>query len=485
MRFCVAITVLLLVLVPNDVRGETFERGLAVTDLQTLHELDGERLGLNRMLGLSRAAPLTNDALFALPSMAPLRRALDAEFKRYIERHEATLPRETIGIGAPHDFQLFDSSKLYSADTRFVLAGIINRMDRAYVAPETCGEIRLIYRLTQIGETAPSRLPMTLNLVLRARLPADTLGCAEIARRWLASDPPLALLTSDQIDRIETNLQIAHAPKSASREFRTDYLQKVFRYDPANRNFVEAPLENQIDRDRLLGDAALAQDFKAWLLAPENLAVFDAGTILIPDRFLATGSVASTPAGLARSALQPSFGLMQSDDAGRHAVFTDDDVVTALRASARGIALQNIRSLAGFARRLNDISCGGCHQVRGIGGFHFPGADALAPASSTAVVPASPHFTGDQPRRRDILNAMRDGIAPDYSRGFSDRPQLPRSHALAGSEVLDGWGATCYRPRAKPADNDASFKLWNCAEGLSCQPVGADEMAHIGMCFVK
>jgi len=34
-------------------------------------------------------------------------------------------------------------------DSRFVLAGIVNRMDRAYLAEANCGEIRLIYRLTR------------------------------------------------------------------------------------------------------------------------------------------------------------------------------------------------------------------------------------------------------------------------------------------------------------------------------------------------
>ena len=40
--------------------------------------------------------------------------------------------------------------------------------------------------------------------------------------------------------------------------------------------------------------------------------------------------------------------------------------------------LQNIRSVAGFERRLNDVTCSGCHQTRGIGGFHFPGVDWMA-----------------------------------------------------------------------------------------------------------
>ena len=480
MRIFAVIIVLLCALAPNLVHAEAPEPALAITDPQTLRELDAQRFGLNRMLGAPDKAP-TSEALFALRSMAPVHRALDAEFTRYVGRHKATRPAETIGIGPPNDVQLFDKSQFASADTSFVLAGIVNRMDRAYLAPDACGEIRQVYRLVKIGEGAPSRLPMTLSLILRARQPGDTVTCTDLARRWLASDDVLATLTPDHIDRIETNLQIAHVPQSATHEFRTDYLQKVFRYDRRHNAFVESPMENQIDRDRLLADATLADEFKAWLLDAKNLAAFDAGTVLIPERFLATGSVASTPSGFDRSALQPSFGLMQSDGAG-NAVFSDDDVVTALaKATERGIVLQNIRSPAGFARRLSDISCGGCHQVRGIGGFHFPGVDALVP--SAATVPASPHFAGDQPRRRDILVAMRDSVAPDFSRGFSDRPQVRRSAELAGTEYLNGWGATCYRPLAKA--NDKSFASWDCADGLACQPAGAEQASPIGMCFVK
>ena len=41
----------------------------------------------------------------------------------------------------------------------------------------------------------------------------------------------------------------------------------------------------------------------------------DRGTILIPERFLATAAIAATPAGFAASNLQPAFGLVQGDDA--------------------------------------------------------------------------------------------------------------------------------------------------------------------------
>ena len=283
--------------------------------------------------------------------------------------------------------------------------------------------------------------------------------------------------------RIETNLQIAHAPKSAVRDFRTDYLLKVFDYDRAAHRFEEAPLENQIDRDRILADDNLRREFKAWLLA--HFGELDRGTILIPEKFLARGAIAPTPVGFDASDLQPEFGMVQGETGAADPVFSEADVVGALKKAAEdGTKLQNIRSVAGFERRLNDITCSGCHQTRGIGGFHFPGVDWMAAKpSNSAVVPASPHFFGDQVRRRDILAALRDGRPPDYSRGFSSRPQLRGSTELAGTEYDDGWGAHCYLPGMKAADNDKSFRTWTCAEGLACQV--AAKSSRIGMCFIK
>jgi hypothetical protein len=468
------------------------ERGTAVTDPAALRELDRGRFGLSRIMMPTRSAdmPLTNDQLFAQPSMASVRKALDADIERYIARHNAELPNETIGVGTGFAFQLFDRAQLYSADTRFVLSGIVNRMDRAYVTPESCGEIRLIYRLTQvnaaaIGEAAVTpRLPMTLNVVLKAKGGGEAITCAEIARRWLATDSrALDQVAPENIDRIETNLQIAHAPKSATRDFRTDYLMKVFDFDARSATFVEAPLEDQIDRERLLSDNELAREFKAWLLAPEHFAELDRGTVLIPEKFLARSAIAPTPAGFVPSALMPAFGLVAGE--GAKPVFSENDVVGALKQAAeRGVTLQNIRSVAGFARRLNDVTCAGCHQTRGIGGFHFPGVDWMAAKpSNTTVVPASPHFFGDQVRRRDILTAFSEGKTPDFSKGFASRPQLRGSAELAGTEYEDGWGAHCYVQHARASDNDRSFSSWTCAEGLACE--AASSATRMGMCFVK
>lgn len=487
------------------------ERGTAVTDPAALRELDRGQFGLARMLDVSSGGLLADSALFALPAIAPVRKSLDEEFDRYIELHKAELPNQTIGVGSQFDFQLFDRDQLYSGAARFVLAGIVNRMDRAFVDPAGCGEIRLIYRLTQIDAPpvgdhgASARLPMTLNLVLNAKADGSppALTCGTIARRWLetadwsltgaalaekltSADGPLALIGPENVERIETNIQIAHVTQSPTWEFRTDYLLKVFDYDHQAKVFAEAMLEDQIDRERLLSDEKLKAAFKTWLLAPSHLSEFDRGTVLFPKEFLARRAIAPTPISFSSSPSQPAYGMVEGE--GGTAVFSKQDVVTALQmAAARGIDLQNIRSVAGFQRRLNDITCAGCHQTRGIGGFHFPGVDWMAEhPSNTLIVPASPHFFGDQIRRREILTAMRDGKAVDYSRGFSERPQLRGSSELAGTEYDDGWGAHCYGMQAKigdkPADNDRSFTSWGCARGLACQVMS--ETSRMGMCFV-
>src|SRR5262249_35024502 len=158
------------------------------------------------------------------------------------------------------------------------------------------------------------------------------------AERLTAADGAVDLIAPENIDRIETNLQIAHAPKSATRDFRTDYLMKVFDYDAASKTFIEAPLENQIDRERLLDDDNFARDFKAWLLDPAHFAELDRGPVLIPDRFLVKSVIAPTPAGFAPSNLQPAFGLIAGEDGTANPVFSKDDVVAALaKAAARDV----------------------------------------------------------------------------------------------------------------------------------------------------
>ncbi len=483
---------LLLVLVPfvlwaTMAVAAPIERGVAITDPDVLRALDGSTLSLARMLGADVNSSAAS--LFALPSMTTVRDATDRDFNRYVVQHK----------NAPDKLNLFDRDALNAPGTRFDLASIVNRMDRAYVSPGECGEIRLIYRPianhdSVNKDTPPSRLPMTFNLVMKAKPASAGINCAELAKRWLASgDSSLAggerakVLTAkggalewiapEAIDRIELNIQVAREAANANDvDGRADYLMKVFRLDPQRKHFEESPLENQIDVERIRTDAKLATDFRQWLLEPANFANLDRGTIVLPDRFLASSAINETPS------------LADAESNARD-LFSGDDVVTALAKTSADMAsakapLQNILSPAGFARRLDDMTCSGCHQTRAIGGFHLTGTERFGPASDSAVVAAaSPHFFGDQERRRDILTAFSNGGTPDFSRGFSARPQQRRATELAGTTYLNGWGAMCYPAGANTPDK--SFSLWTCAEGLSCQAAPGAKDSRAGFCFLK
>ena len=509
----------LLVFGLHGVRAETIDRSLAIADPQTLRELDigqslgespgelgarglGLGLGLGRMLRAARSSrdPISGAELFALPALAPVKTALDNELVRYAARTRTSAPNTTGGSEPPAGMQVFDGAALYAADTRFILSGVVNRMDRAFKAPGTCGELRLIYRPV-VMQAETMRLPMTLSVVLKAR--GDQPGpsqipCAELARRWLdlgeTQEPGAALaarltrkggalefVTPAAIDRIETNIQIGHETTASPTPERADYLFKVFQYNAGLKVFEQGPLENQIDFARIVADARLTTAFQKWILAPKHLSELDRGTVIIPPEYLAMRAIAATPASL---------------DGGREAstIFKPGDVVEALAMATRdGIPFENIRSFAGFERRLDDITCSGCHATRAIGGFHFPGSDWMSKPSADGVpLPASPHFIADQPRRHDILQAMADRRPVDYSRGFAARPQARRAGALAGTTYLDGWGAYCALDTG-----DASFASWTCADGLACRQMpdstarttvgsgGAKRPPLIGMCFLK
>lgn len=455
------------------------ERGVAISDPAILQRLDETGLSLGKLLGAEAGA--TSAELFALPSMVPLQEAADRDFNAYVFSRHDDLDK----------LFLFDRDALNAPGTRFDLAGILNRMDRAFVSPDTCGEIRLIYRPIANRESRnkddpPTRLPMTLNLVMKAKPANADVTCAELARRWLAwaDQPPaseqaetltakggaLEWITRDAIDRIEINVQVARASADANDfEGRADYLMKVFRFD--GLNFVESPMENQIDTPRIRGDEKLLADFKAWMLEPAHIAELDRGAIVLPDRFLASSVINVTPA------------QANPDDKARE-LFTDDDIVSALAKASDNAPLENLQSVAGFARRLDDMTCSGCHQTRAVGGFHFPGKERPEWAAGAVVAAASPHFFGDQERRRDILSAFREGRAPDFSRAFSARPQSRRSGELAGTTYLNGWGAVC-AVAAEDVTPDRSFTSWTCAEGLTCQAATGAKDARVGFCFPK
>jgi hypothetical protein len=500
------------------------EDGLAISDPEVVHLLETKGFAFSDLIALR--APNAGEC-----KPAPGGSKNGKIFARWPLCFVATKLKER--VGAAQKLSL-DPTAQAEADqsTRFpidffdddnatlTLVGVVNRMDRAFRPARNigtnraaaCGEIRFIYRFgyreTIAGEFVASRLPLTLNLVMRARRPAQTEDCAAIAKRWLdvrgrlaalkSSEPaaiaqmyvddrgPLSLLKADQIDRIEINMQILRLPASTKQDFGThaEYLLSVFNWDRDRKIFDADVLENQIDRNLQLGDRSNAAAFRAklakfkkFLFSDESLFDLDRGEIIIPIDFLARSAISVAPGGSGRSQNGPLNALLGSkedceDKTKRQSVICLDEIDAVRKAyETRHNPLKNIKSAAGFVVRVNDISCTGCHQTRAIAGFHFTGSDRADVFAANAVfVPGSAHFFGDLPRRAAILQQIANGTkitAVNFSRGFSARPERRFETALQATTLLDGWGAAC-NLKAGHDNADKSFSDWTCGPGLTC-----------------
>ncbi|HEY0567669.1 MAG TPA: hypothetical protein VGD13_05990 [Xanthobacteraceae bacterium] len=359
-----------------------------------------------------------------------------------------------------------------------VPVGSIEELDEIITRTPKDKEVEVVFirdgvekRISAKLRSITSRLPLTATAVLNAKNPGDTITCAEIAKRWLESGRkqktelqayleseagPLRYLRAAHVDRLEMNFQLFRLPASSKPDFGgyAEYLFRVFRRTAPGEPFVVTRLENQVDRAELEANPKRLAAFKKWLLDPKNLWDLDHGTLDVPWPYLSARAVSGSPGGASRSLNGPFQGLV-----------TSEEITQALqRYEARGTKLRTLKSAEGFNKRLNDLTCTGCHQTRGIAGFHFPGADrANEPRNNAVHVPGSAQFFGDLPRRRTVVEAFAAGKTPNFFRGFSDRPDPPFKTALAATQLFDGWGAACHQ------GGDKSFADWSCGAGLQCK----------------
>jgi hypothetical protein len=455
---------------------ENLQRGLVITDSGVLKALEKKGFALSDLVtGTGTVGIQSNGSLATVPAFKSVIDNLAAEMAEFKKKNPKA------GVGMAFGQRLFDLEYLKNGRARFALAGVINRMDQGYKTGNRCGEVRFIYRLAYSvkdkGADVTSRLPMTINMVMNAGTTKDQSECAELAQAWSKVNPetvtsddliasgPLAkrFLDIKNVKSLEINLQMVRLAASARPDFggHAEYLLKAYKKN-ANGAFQEAPLENQIDRARLLSDSALLAKFKKWILDPVNLKAIDAGTHLIPEIFLSKTGYSIAPGG------------MMSRSANR--LFTDIFSSEELK-SVRFSDLELVKSEAGLLRRLNDSTCVGCHQTRAIGGFHFTGRDPFGKYPGNSVfLPGSAHFMGDLARRRLVVEDIAQKKATiDYSRGFSSRPQERRSKEISGTGLSDGWGAHC------TLTDDPSFKSWTCGAGLSCKAL-SDKESGMGIC---
>ncbi|WP_286185427.1 hypothetical protein [Acidovorax cavernicola] len=417
---------------------------LLVTSPVALQAAEKSGAGFGRWFDVPVAAAsgiATNQALARSPAWQsiadPLKGSLVA-----LQRRD---PQAGVGI-ARYPHRIFDARWLASPDAFFELVGVANRMDRRPFQPGACGETRLVYRLAYRSAAMQSRLPMTVAVELRGDAPDADGSCAGAVRRWqppqasmkdealgrwlVSADGPLApqRLAQARIAQITTNLQSVRWPSAVRPDLggHAEYLLRAFRWNAGTQRFDAGPLENTPDIAKLKADAPLRKALLQWLQQPDTLRALDNATVRIPDRFLATESVSVAPRGLERLANRPFEQLFSPGD---------------WRPVPGSRTLQSPQAVL---RRLDDLSCAGCHQSRAVAGFHLLGVDRrnvsrTFTTGNALALPHSPHLQDELARRERYVTAALSTPVPDP-----------------------------FRPLASPDDANASPE--KATVGASCEP---------------
>ncbi len=420
-----------------------------------LAQLEKGPANLGKLLHNRPAATMAD--LTAGPRMAAIEQVLIRDFNADASNDKR------LGVGMGHSHRQFDRTWLRGPENHVELVGVVNRVDRLPFASEHCGETRLVYRLayrTNLdGKAVQSRLPMTFNVVYwQDADPGAT--CADVVRRWslpehlsdseliarlTGTDGPLHAnrISAGQLKSVEVNLQSVRWPAAVHPGMagHAEYILRVFH--PDGEGLRPAKLENTPDLELLRRKPELRSELLAWLLAPEQRNALDAGTLVVPDKFLAERATSVTPRGFARLANRPYRQLFKPKE------FSDYNFS----------GLTHVKSPVGLLRRLDGLTCNGCHESRSVAGFHLLGEPRDPQAVlDTLAISTSPHLDGERVRRRKVLDTLAAGDAPDHMRPLSE---VERERGAAGSHC--GLG-------------DRSFTDLTCQPGLVCTKLDDPEL---------
>jgi hypothetical protein len=441
---------------------------LSVTDPEVLQVLEAGGMSFGEMIDGPERKETANDVLARSPRYGALVKTLEHD----IDELRRADSNAGVSVGK-FSHRLFDTRWLRSPAARFELVAVVNRIDRAGIVGG-CGEVRFVYRLAyqvENGEaTTTSRLPMTVSFEMNA-LAGEGVDsdCKVAANRWfapssdqktlgawlLSESGPVSLQQRkiDNLRRLAVNVQSVRWPSTVRPDLggHAEYILRGFVVDPRS-GLALAPLENTPDVARLRRDNGLRRELSEWLKSEEHLSMIDGATASIPDKFLATRAVSVTPRGLGRKANRPFSSIFSVAD-------------------FRGLRWEGKRhtaSPAALLRRLDDLTCPGCHEARSVAGFHLLGVDRAETSSANSLaMAASPHFERDQPRRYSVLQSLREGKQPDYARPLAER-------ALQGDA---GYGAHC-------GLGDPGFATWTCDKGFSCDRYDASfDDETVGVCL--
>lgn len=439
---------------------------LVVTDPATLTEIDRAGGDIGTLLTGARVSD--NRALNRNESYRTIARVLERDVRAIGKRD----PKAGVGIrGNSH--RLFDWKWLTATTSRYDLIGVVYRIDRTPLrTDDRCGDVHMIYRLaytTEVsGESVSSRLPMTVVLFLPGPAKAEG-SCGAAARAWRAKAAlagaelgawmvsergPLGagVLAGGRVERVRVNMQSARWPSAVRPDLggHAEYILRAFAPADAGAGMRPVALENTPDVKRLRRNKTLRAELAGFVA--EHLDEIDKGTVVIPEKFLTRRSDSVTPRGLSRRANRPYRQIFKPQD------FADLDLA--------GRAY--IGSPEALVRRLDDLTCAGCHQSRTIAGFHLLGKDPPEVAAGNALaVYMTAHLHDEIARRSRVLDALADDRPPDFARPFAERG--PSDRGQSGSRC--GLG-------------DPGFAAWTCAEGLACNPYDTpkDDRA-VGTCW--
>ena len=392
--------------------------------------------------------------------------------------------------------RVFNEKWLGSSDGLFILSGVVNRIDRRDFDPIHCGELRFIYRLgyevRMNGKTYASRMPFTVNMVFSYA--DDGRKCQDIASLWriqgIDKDDPAVMaqrLLQGPLDlsrltfkQMEINAQVVRFPSDLenmeSRKFagQAIYWMRIFAF--RDGKFQPTKLENTPDVQAILKDPAKQKQLLEYLST--HMPEIDNGAFRMPESLQADIALSYSTAGSARVANRP-FDLVIGKQQASELV------------AAATKPLKFVQSGAGLLERLNTSSCMGCHQSSSTAGFHFLGvdrfdlgrdADAVKAAldGNTLQLPFSPHVYAELVRRKDYVERVSRGQAPNIYRPHPSAPAASWENANPAYTVA-GDNQPC------PVNADlANTAKWSCdaARNLACQPVvtNASASSHLGQC---
>lgn len=426
-----------------------------VVDLETLQGLEAGGYALADVLGGGGSGPLPNDALAAqVPRYRGLAAALGEDLEALADQLERDLVvehRDARAWPSGNVGRRLDPRWLSAVEGAWSLAAVVNRIDRMdFAEGPSCGDVRLVYRLGyQSSGGTGSRLPVTLNAVMA--YPAEE-DCGAIARRWVAPADMATALSGLTLKQLEVNAQVVRFPSGLETQFggQALYLLTVFAFQGDEP--VRVPLENTPDVLGIAADPARKAALRDWIAG--NAARIDQGTHQLPVAFRAERALSWSTLGINRSANKPFSAIFDPEE---------------LPAPPEGA--QWAASAEGLLERLDNGSCTGCHQAGSTAGFHMLGEDHPEQSGLTnrLLLPASPHYHAELPRRQAYVAALASGAEPDRFRPHS--LQHGGTAAAGGSCIPD-------------AHHDDVAQRWGCPEGLRCEVVARDPGTHFhfGQC---